>query len=119
MSTLKWLGRLYAISTYARDIWRAKQDPGPGEGDGYIYVVQDIFDQYISKDSPAERGKGMWMTNALKGARRFYDGQAAWGWATRSIYPALPIRLGPDPDFKPKEETVPDEEDKAGTPEGS
>ncbi len=69
--------------------------PKPGKGDGRIYVVVDVHGHYISKHNPDEWREsgfhGLWTTNNIKHAKPFYSGQCAWGWAKRSIYPALPM----------------------------
>ncbi len=91
MSDLSKLGDGFGVGTYGQDMERIRKEHKIGEGDGRVYVVKDVMGQYISVDCP--KGGFMAMALVLKGAKRFYDAQEAWGWATRSIYPALPIVL--------------------------
>ncbi len=81
----------WPVGTYAQDIARMHSDPPPGEGDGRIYIVRNIFGDYIAQ---VMKGGGLMTTQQRKGAKKFYDGQAAWGAATKSIYPAKPIIVG-------------------------
>jgi hypothetical protein len=75
----------WGVSTFVEDGHRARLDPPKEDGDGNTYVVRDIFGQFIS-----QRLSGGWvaMCTDKKRAYPFYDNQAAWGAASRSIYPA-------------------------------
>ncbi len=74
------------VSSFAEDAYGKTQDPSPDEGDGRVYVVRSILGEYLH-DAPMGIGFSSWV-NKKSLAKRFYDGQAAWGAASKSIYPA-------------------------------
>ena len=75
----------WSVTTFGEDAVRMKQDPPQGNGDGRVYVVRTIHDLYVER--VMEDG-GLSLTSARAHAKLFYDGQAAWGAAVKSIYPA-------------------------------
>jgi hypothetical protein len=84
------LARHYNVGTFAEDMIKLQKDPNEGEGDGRVYVVKGLFGQYVVFSDP---GGSTYLNASLKNAKRFYDGQAAWGVARRQIYPAYVLLL--------------------------
>lgn len=74
----------WIVGTYAQDIVRLATEHTPETGDGRIYVVRNIHGYYL-RDVWSD--KSTEWTNKKKLAKKFYDGQEAWGAARRSIYP--------------------------------
>ena len=81
----------WPVNDYATDICKLKTHPAMGDGDGFIYIVHDVLDDYIME--VFEYG-GIMTTHQKKNAKHFYDGQEAWGAACNSIYPAEVLIIG-------------------------
>jgi len=79
------------VSDFNTDIKKCLRDPSPENGDGRIYIVRNILGEYLVRiDS---YGWTSWSTSK-KNAKKFYEGQAAWGAARKSIYPTEVLVIG-------------------------
>jgi hypothetical protein len=77
---------------YTKDVLLTTLEPAKDSehADGRVYIVRNIFGDYYG--GTLGYGSGQWSSN-LKHAKRFYNGQSAWGAARKSIYPATILIL--------------------------